>query len=1012
LPADEREAFLESACAGDQSLRARVAALLSAHSEAVSAHSEAELRMGEPPALRPPERSAQGSGSVLGPGDQVGPYRLEAVLGEGGFGTVFRASQELPVRRDVALKLLKPGMDSADVLARFEVERQTLALMDHPHIARVLDAGSTPAGQPYVAMELVDGQPITDVCEQRGLSVDQRLALFERVCRAIQHAHAKGVIHRDIKPGNVLVTEVDGRLEPKLIDFGVAKAVRGSLAGEQTLTLAGHVVGTPASMSPEQVEGRADIDIRTDVYSLGVLLYELLAGCPPFDLTQVGLAELCRLVREVDPPRPGERVARGTAGSSAVRAVPSDVDWIVMRCLEKSPGRRYATAWDLAQDVERFAAGLPVEAAPPSALYRVRKLARRHRAASLAAGVALLALIVGLTGLITGLLEAGRANQALERSLLETQAEAQRAREAQALAAHEAAAAREAETLAAASAELARSQAEVARSVLAFVTDDLLSAAAPSAHAGRGRDVMLSDALAVAAGRLETGAAAGRFGEAPLVEAGVRHALGATLAALGAYADAEDQLRRALSLRREQLGPDDVDTLDSALELADAISGHSSHAEALSLVQDAHTRLLATRGPGAVETLVAQISLAMLLWDDGERSRGLELADGAAAGLAEALGPEHAATLQARMALALFLQASGYAPQAEALLRDVLAARERSLGPDDPATLATQLNLANLLRGAGRLVEAEGYYEAALRGYREVMGPAHADALMAGQGLGRLWIERGRLAQAERLLGELLDTARSSLDANHPLSLELSSALGRALEQQGRGLEALVLYRQAYDGGRSSLGPDNPFTLERGKELSSALYGTGQFDEALALMLELLAAEREVLGELHAATLKSRMNLAIVLLSMQRPDEAEQHMRAAFEGQRASQGADAIDTLEVQSNLAGLLLERGRFEQALELCEDALPRLERLLPGDALALLVLRLRRGVALTHSGRLPEAEVELLAVHERLASTWPGTSFAADVLQRLVELYQTWERPEPAAEWAQKLAATSAG
>jgi serine/threonine protein kinase/tetratricopeptide (TPR) repeat protein len=1027
LDPSERAAFLDRECAGDLELRGRVEALL-------AAHGDAEDRMGTPPTVRMPPEARAAVGPALHPGDEVGPYRLEAVLGEGGFGTVFRARQEQPVRRDVALKVLKPGMDSAAVLARFEAERQVLALMDHPHIARVLDAGSTPTGLPYVVMELVDGRPITEACEQRSVSVEERLTLFALVCRAVQHAHGKGVIHRDIKPGNVLVTEVDGRLEPKVIDFGVAKAVRGSLVGDATLTHAGHVVGTPAAMSPEQVEGSADVDTRTDVYSLGVLLYELLAGCPPFDLEDAGLAELCRMVREVDPPRPGDRIAKGTAGDTAVGSLPLDVDWIVMRCLEKERERRYPTAWALAQDVERFLEGLPVEAAPPSAFYRVRKLARRHRAASVAAGVALLALVVGVTGLITGLLEAGRANAALEISLGETQAEAERARLAEILAGEKAAEARAAELLAerearaarkaeaeaqrqtafalgaefeaTRQAELAREQAEVARAVLAFVTDDLLAAAAPSNRPGEGRDVMLSDVLDVAGRRLESGAATDRFGDAPLVEAGVRHALGSTLSALGRYPEADRHLRQALVLRIDHLGDDHLETLNSMVALARAISSHTVHTEALTLMRRAHERLVATRGATDGRTLEVAVELSLLLWDDGAAEEAMTLLDGAVLGLSELSGPESPAALHARMAMGLLIHALGYFDEAENMVRQVVDARMRLLGADDPVTLATQVNLANILRGSGHLTESEDWYAAALAGYREVMGSGHADALMAGQGLGRLWTQQGRLPEAEALLAELLDEALITLDPSHALCLELTAALGRAIEMQGRYDEALVHYRSAYDGALVSFGPDHTFTLGRAKEVGSIYFATGRLDEALPLMRDVLAGEQEAVGPLHASTLQAQMNVAIVLIGLQRWDEAEEEMRGALDGLRGSQGPDAIDTLEVQSNLVGLLLERRQWEEALDLADDGLPRLLILLPDDALQVLILRVRRAVALTHVERFEEAEEELLASQLVLEATWPGTPFATDAMIRLQELYDEWGRPADAEVWAARV------
>ena len=357
---------------------------------------------GAPQADRP---GGSGVGQVI-----AGRYTLLEVLGEGGMGTVYRAGQTQPVKRQVALKLIKIGMDSRAVLARFDAERQALALMDHPNIARVYDGGSTEAGQPFFVMELVSGEPITEYCDRLRLPVRARLELFVAVCQAVQHAHQKGIIHRDLKPSNVMVTEVDGRPTPKVIDFGVAKATEFSLT-DQSLADTGAIVGTPTYMSPEQADPSSmDIDTRTDVYALGVILYELLVGSPPIDAKQFkrgAILEMLRMVREVDPPRPSTKVSTSDALPSISanrdiepahlkRALQGDLDWIVMMALEKDRTRRYETANGFAADIQRHLAHEPVVAAPPSRAYRLRKFVRKHRGAVIAASLVLLALLGGL----------------------------------------------------------------------------------------------------------------------------------------------------------------------------------------------------------------------------------------------------------------------------------------------------------------------------------------------------------------------------------------------------------------------------------------------------------------------------------------------------------------------------------------------------------------------------------------------------------------------------------------
>jgi WD40 repeat protein len=421
----ERAAYLDAACAGDPGLRAGVESLLRAH-DADPAFLEQPAGPPEPTAGLPPGPAgepgpwgAEQVGAVLG-----GRYRLVEEVGEGGMGAVWMAQQTEPVRRMVAVKLIKPGMDSRAVLARFEQERQALALMDHPHIAKVLDAGTTESGRPYFVMELVRGVPITRYCDEHRLTPRQRLELFVAVCQAAQHAHQKGVIHRDLKPSNILVALYDDRPVPKVIDFGVAKAAGQQLTDRTLVTGFGAIVGTLEYMSPEQAQlNNLDVDTRSDVYALGAVLYELLAGSPPFtrkELERVGMAEILRVIREKEPSKPSTKLStaeglpalaanRGTEPAKLTRLVRGELDWIVMKCLEKDRGRRYETANGLAQELQRYLADEPVQAGPPGAGYRLRKFVRRHRGPVLGAAVVLLALAAGVVGTALGLVEAQRA---------------------------------------------------------------------------------------------------------------------------------------------------------------------------------------------------------------------------------------------------------------------------------------------------------------------------------------------------------------------------------------------------------------------------------------------------------------------------------------------------------------------------------------------------------------------------------------------------------------------------
>ncbi|HMF14684.1 MAG TPA: protein kinase, partial [Gemmataceae bacterium] len=445
--AAERAAYLDVACASDPELRARVERLLAAQSK-VSRFLEAPA-----PAL---VGTVDESPVTERPGTLVGPYKLLEQIGEGGMGTVWMAQQTEPVKRAVAVKLIKPGMDSKQVLARFEAERQALALMDHPNIARVLDAGATAGGRPFFVMDLVKGVPITRYCDEHRLTPRQRLELFVPVCQAIQHAHQKGIIHRDIKPSNVLVAQYDGRPVPKVIDFGVAKAAGQQLTDKTLMTGFGSVIGTLEYMSPEQAEvNQLDIDTRSDIYSLGVVLYELLTGSTPLDkkrLKQAAFAEVLRIIREEEPPRPSTRLSHSTDSLPSVsaqrqmeptkltRLVRGELDWIVMKALEKDRNRRYETANGFAMDVQRYLADEPVLACPPSTVYKVRKFVRKNKRLLLAAAAFVLLLAVGSVVSTCQAIRATRAEaKEAERADAEREArleeKAAKERESQALAA-------------------------------------------------------------------------------------------------------------------------------------------------------------------------------------------------------------------------------------------------------------------------------------------------------------------------------------------------------------------------------------------------------------------------------------------------------------------------------------------------------------------------------------------------------------------------------------------------
>jgi serine/threonine protein kinase/WD40 repeat protein len=438
LPPEQWQAFLEGACAGDADVRGEVSDLLREHQQAGSFLDRPAAHVRATGDFDHAANGVAAAAAREGPGTVIGPYKLLELIGEGGMGAVWMAEQREPVQRKVALKIIKAGMDTRLVVARFEAERQALALMDHPNIAKVFDGGTTAGGRPYFVMELVKGVPLTKYCDENCLTPRERLELFLPVCHAIQHAHQKGIIHRDVKPANVLVAPYDGRPVPKIIDFGVAKATGQRLTERTLFTGFGAVVGTLEYMSPEQAElNNQDIDTRSDIYSLGVLLYELLTGTTPLDrrrLKEAAFTEMLRAIREEEPPRPSTRLSESKNSLPSISAqrhkeparltkeVRGELDWIVMKALEKDRNRRYETANSLATDVQHYLADEPVQACPPTVGYRLRKLVRRNKGPMLAVGLVLLALVAGIIGTSVGLFRADKALSELQDQQAKTQA--------------------------------------------------------------------------------------------------------------------------------------------------------------------------------------------------------------------------------------------------------------------------------------------------------------------------------------------------------------------------------------------------------------------------------------------------------------------------------------------------------------------------------------------------------------------------------------------------------------
>jgi len=898
LPSPEgRAAYLDRECGGEPDLRARVEALLAVenragpvpepegndllyptspaalgatlssasetlHGSRISAPEAGLATVGATGAYEPEGTLAEvasTAGTDFTPGRVIaGRYTLLGILGEGGMGTVYLAEQTRPVKRQVALKLIRPGMDSRGVLARFDAERQALAMMDHPNIARVYDGGATEAHQPFFVMEFVHGVPITDYCDHHRLSVDARLRLFVAVCQAVQHAHQKGVIHRDLKPSNVMVTEVDGRATPKVIDFGVAKATGFDLT-DQSLGDTGAIVGTPTYMSPEQADPSSmDIDTRTDVYALGVILYELLAGSTPLDATQFkrgALLEMLRMVREVDPSKPSTKVStsdalpgiaanRGIAPGQLKRELAGDLDWIVMKALEKDRTRRYETANGFGADILRHLASEPVLAAPPSRSYRVRKFVRKHRAGVLAASLVLVALVAGIAGTTLGLIEARR-----QETRANERAEGERLAKQKALAA----------------AEEEKKAKETVEAVLGFVENKVFAAARPEGQAGGlGYNVSLADAITAALPAIEKG-----FPGKPLTEARLRRTIGMSFLYLGKPGIAAEQNEAARSLYSRHLGPDHPDTLRSMGNLAGSYDALGRQAEALKLREETLALTKAKLGPDHPDTLGSMNNLAISYAALGRHAEALKLREETLALYKAKLGPDHPDTLRSMSQLAMSYTALGRHEEALKLYEETLALRKAKLGPDHPDTLWSMYQLASSYLDSGRTPEAILLLEKCCAGNpQDLFLSLKVAALRAWFGQEEEYAANRRRALAlakgtnDVILAERATKLSSILPSSDKAELEAALVLGRMAAKPGEGEAPYRPWRLLALGMAEYRGGDDPAceeallaAEEAGKDIPQVT-GTSAFYRAMSLHRRGRLDEARTLATEAAAKMK------------------------------------------------------------------------------------------------------------------------------------------------------------
>lgn len=884
LEPGERSAFLNQACQSDQSLRQEVEALLDSDPDVASNFLQSEpLTDG----LLATLHGIVSSGTLQSGQIFAERFQLIRKLGEGGMGQVWLAEQTSPVRRQVALKLIRAGMYDESVVQRFQSERQALAIMEHPAIAKVFDAGTTPQGQPYFVMEYVPGLPITEYCDEKKLTIGKRLELFIQACEGVQHAHQKAIIHRDLKPANILVVEVDGKPVPRIIDFGLAKASTSKVEGQTVFTQLGHFVGTPGYMSPEQADPNVkDVDTRTDVYSLGVVLYVLLAGSEPFDGKpgwKQPLDELIRRLREEEPPSPSDKVssdrdtssaaaeARGTEPKQLVSLLRGDLDWITMKALEKDRARRYGTTSGLAADIRQYLNHEAIVARPASTGYRLQKYVRRHRiSVAVAAGLVMLLAafsVLQAVQLLRITRERDRANRERDR----------------------------------------------ATRITDFMTD-MFKVSDP--NEARGNSVTAREILDKASSDMGKGLA-----QDPEVQSQMMEVMARTYTNLGLYTRAHELAKSAFDSRTRLLGPDDPKTLESMTQLGWILSRQGHYPEAEKMEREAlagERRVLGPENPLALETTD---NLSSTLEEQGHFDDVEKPERDVIEAATRTLGPESVQALRARSILGMALYNLGRYVEAEQEYRQLVDADRRVRGPEHPETLRAMDNLADTFYMQGRVVEAEPLYRELLATERRVLGTDHPYTATTIGNLEGVLSAEGQWAEAEKLAREALAVQTRVRGPEHNRTLLAKSDLAGLLSKEGHIREAEQLEREALEVSARVHGPEHPGTLLAQSNLAEILIKEGRYAEGERIARETFAVETRTLGPQSVYTLATLQQLGMALAYSHRYDEASKLFRDAIEKGSSSKGQG--DQFTAWYEFACVAVAADRSNEALQYLREA-----------------------------------------------------------------------------------------
>jgi serine/threonine protein kinase/tetratricopeptide (TPR) repeat protein len=866
--------------------------------------------------------------------ETIGPYRILRKLGQGGMGTVYEAQQENP-RRVVAVKVIRPGIASAAIAARFRHEAQVLGRLQHPGIAQIYEAGKhdSPRGaQSYLVMELVHGRPLLQYADENRLDVRRRLELLARICDAVHHAHQRGVIHRDLKPDNILVEAPTSELAeatPKILDFGVARVVDpDNQAATTMLTSAGQIIGTIAYMSPEQVSANpAEIDTRSDVYALGVIAYQLLCGQLPYKLNPASVVQAAQVITHDEPP----------PLATVVRSLQGDVTTIVGKALEKDKTRRYQSAAEMAADIRRHLRDEPISAHPPSTIYQLRKFARRNRGLVAGVAAAFVVLVFGVVGTTIGMVRARHAQHDAETSAAD-----------------------------------ARRETAKANAVNQFL-NDMIASASPTERTltdqAKGPKVTMLEVLNEASRKLDGGS----LKDQPAIEAAVRRTIGQSYGALGQFANAESHLRAAMALDQTLYGAAHPELAVDQMQLAVTLHAAGRLDEAESLYRQSMQIRTKAFGPDARELADSINGLAAVARDRGNLAEADELFSRALAIRRKALGEEHRLVASDMDQLAVVREKSGRFAEAEDLDLRALTMRRKLLGDDHPEVAASLNSLATLYYQQRNFDAAEAACREALSIRRKLFGDDHTEVGSTMNTLAAVLHQQKKYDEAEQMLRRVIELKRKALGDDHEdVSLGLNN-LAMMLMERGKLAEAEDILRRVLDLERKQKGSDHPQVATTLNNLAGALREQGKLVECEPLFRESLEIRRKRLGEDHPEVAFGMYNYASLLRDLKRTAEAEPYHRRALAIMEAKLGPKNPSTQTLRAGLGGCLMDLGRLDEAEPLLAEALPSLRTSLGDPHKSTIRIASRLITIYEAQGKTSEAD----ALRPILAATQPSTT-----------------------------------